>query len=65
KDIFYTFLCPAPVDLSRFATCSLRFMDAYQRGLNGAQAAWAAKKYRGHCTIPDTILQELEQANVC
>lgn len=39
-------------------------MDAYRKGLNGRQAAWAAKKYQGHRTIPDTILAELEKANV-
>ena len=39
-------------------------MDAYHKGLNGKQAAWAAKKYHGHCMIPDTILQDLEKANV-
>ena len=39
-------------------------MDAYSKGLNGRQAAWAAKKYRGHRVIPETILTELSQANV-
>jgi hypothetical protein len=39
-------------------------MDAYRKGLNGKQAAWAAKKYRGHRMIPDSILQDLEKANV-
>jgi hypothetical protein len=39
-------------------------MDAYRKGLNGKQASWAAKKYRGHRMIPDTILQDLERANV-
>ena len=39
-------------------------MDAYRKGLNGRQAAWAAKKYRGHRMIPDMILQDLEKANV-
>jgi len=24
-------------------------MDAYAKGLDGKQAAWAAKKYHGHC----------------
>jgi hypothetical protein len=33
---------------SRFSTRSLRFMDAYQKGLNGKQASWAVKKYHGH-----------------
>jgi hypothetical protein len=39
-----------------FATHSLRFMDAYRKGLNGKQAAWASKKYRGHRTIPERIM---------
>ncbi len=37
-------------------------MNAYQLGLNGAQAAWAAKKYRGHRTIPHDILAQLDRA---
>ncbi|RDB19555.1 hypothetical protein Hypma_013355 [Hypsizygus marmoreus] len=47
------------VTMRRFATRSLRFMDAYRKGLTGSQAAWAAKKYRGHRTIPETILHTL------
>ncbi|EEB97145.1 hypothetical protein MPER_03592 [Moniliophthora perniciosa FA553] len=43
---------------------SLRFMDAYRKGLNGNQAAWAARKYCGHCVIPDNILQELDKHNI-
>ena len=39
-------------------------MDAYHKGLNGKQAAWAAKKYHGHHMILDTILQDLKKANV-
>ncbi|KIL54686.1 hypothetical protein M378DRAFT_1052139 [Amanita muscaria Koide BX008] len=49
---------------AKYATRSLRFMDAYRKGLNGKQAAWAAKKYRGHRIIPDSILQDLEKANI-
>ena len=30
----------------------MRFADAYRKGLNGRQAAWAAKRYRSHRTIP-------------
>ncbi|KAF9491682.1 hypothetical protein BDN71DRAFT_1397958, partial [Pleurotus eryngii] len=43
----------------RFATRSLRFMDAYRKGLDGAEAAWAAKKYRSHRTIPENILSQI------
>ncbi|KIK75126.1 hypothetical protein PAXRUDRAFT_173710 [Paxillus rubicundulus Ve08.2h10] len=33
---------------NRFVTHSLCFMDAYWKGLNGKQAAYAARKYHGH-----------------
>ncbi|KAJ7938535.1 hypothetical protein B0H13DRAFT_1587601, partial [Mycena leptocephala] len=36
----------------RFATRSDRLMDAYSKGLNGLQAAWAGKRYRGHRVLP-------------
>jgi hypothetical protein len=39
-------------------------MDAYDRGLNGRQAAWAARKYRGHRVSPQNILDELEKGGV-
>jgi hypothetical protein len=39
-------------------------MDAYNKGLNGKQAAWAAKKYRGHRVIPEQILEDLSKANI-
>ena len=48
----------------RYANRSLRFMDAYRKGLNGNQAAWASKKYKGHRTIPESILEELGNANL-
>jgi hypothetical protein len=39
-------------------------MDAYHKNLNGAQAAWAAKKYRGHRLIPEKILEELDKESI-
>ena len=39
-------------------------MDAYDRGLNGIQAAWAARKYRGHRVLPQNILDELEKEGI-
>jgi hypothetical protein len=39
-------------------------MDAYVRGLNGRQAAWAARKYRGHRVLPEGIMDEIEKANL-
>jgi hypothetical protein len=47
----------------RFSTRSHRFMDAYRKGLDGRQAAWAAKKYRGHRVVPPTILAEFTLAH--
>lgn len=44
----------------RFSAWSLRFMDAYRKRLDGRQAAWAAKKFRGHRVIPVTLLADLE-----
>jgi len=52
------------VIMRRFATRSRRFMDAYEKGLNGKQAAWASRKYRGHRVLPNNILDEIDKANV-
>ena len=42
----------------------MRFGNAYRHGLDGSQAAWAAKKYHGHRTIPDAIMEELDKAGI-
>ncbi|KAG2159097.1 uncharacterized protein EDB93DRAFT_1237838 [Suillus bovinus] len=47
------------VSMRKFATRSLRFMDAYRKGLNGKQAAFATKKYRGHRTLPLSVFDDL------
>ncbi|KAG2074724.1 hypothetical protein BDR04DRAFT_1007732 [Suillus decipiens] len=44
---------------ARFSARSLRFMDAYRKGLSGKQAVWASKKYRGHRTLPESIMRDL------
>ncbi|KAK0187864.1 hypothetical protein F5146DRAFT_1061075 [Armillaria mellea] len=36
----------------QYANHSARFMDSYIQGLNGAQAAWANRRYHGHWTLP-------------
>ncbi|KAI0717474.1 hypothetical protein C8Q72DRAFT_789649, partial [Fomitopsis betulina] len=43
-----------------YTTRSCRFMDTYAKGLNGAQAAWAAKKYCSHHTLPNSLMEDLE-----
>jgi hypothetical protein len=39
-------------------------MDAYSKGLNGKEAAWASKKYRGHRVLPESLMSDLEKANL-
>ncbi|KAJ7658886.1 hypothetical protein B0H17DRAFT_1213092 [Mycena rosella] len=50
--------------MRRFGNRSSKFVDAYARGLNGRQAAWAARKYRGHRVIPESIMEELDAAGI-
>ena len=45
--------------MRKFANRSRRFMDAYIHGLNGWQAAWTEKVYKGHQAIPINIMEEL------
>ncbi|OAX35609.1 hypothetical protein K503DRAFT_696673 [Rhizopogon vinicolor AM-OR11-026] len=59
-----TFIITPNHDSSRFSTRSLRFMDAYYRGLDGKQAVWTSKQYQGHCVLPKTILADLETVNL-
>ena len=42
--------------LCRFANRSTQFISAYRQGLSSAQAAWANKKYHGHCTLPSNMV---------
>ncbi|KAJ7150702.1 hypothetical protein C8R46DRAFT_914613, partial [Mycena filopes] len=48
----------------RFANRSMRFMDAYAKGLTGPQAAWAARKYSGHRTVPERLMDDMEAAGL-
>lgn len=50
--------------LISYTTRAMRFQDAYRKELNGKQAAWACKKYRGHRTLPMGILEELSKAGI-
>ncbi|SJL08507.1 uncharacterized protein ARMOST_11871 [Armillaria ostoyae] len=45
----------------RFATRSSRFADGYHLGLDGADAAWVTKRFRGHRTVPPSYRAELEK----
>ena len=50
--------------MGKFATGSHHFMDIYDHGWNGRQAAWAAHMYKGHRVLPQNILEELEKQGV-
>ena len=39
-------------------------MDAYNKGLNGRQAAWATRKYKGHHVLPESLMIDLEKSGV-
>ncbi|KAF9787435.1 hypothetical protein BJ322DRAFT_1055161 [Thelephora terrestris] len=52
-------LVPLPL-MRRFSNRLLRFMDAYRKGLNGEQAAWAGKKYHSHRLLPPSWRKDLE-----
>jgi hypothetical protein len=49
---------------NRYARRSRKFMDAYHKGLDGKQAAWASKKYRGHRVLPESLMDDLIKANI-
>ena len=46
----------------RFATCACWFIDAYAKGLQGKGATWAAKKYHSYHILPESILQDFDDA---
>ncbi|KAF8549129.1 hypothetical protein OG21DRAFT_1421833, partial [Imleria badia] len=46
-----------------FAARAIRFLDTYDKGLNGMQAAWAIKKYCGHRVLPVSIMQDFDLAH--
>ncbi|KIK82357.1 hypothetical protein PAXRUDRAFT_95498, partial [Paxillus rubicundulus Ve08.2h10] len=50
--------------ICKFETCSLHFMDAYHKGLNGKKAAFVARKCCGHQTLPLSVFDNLERANM-
>ncbi|KAG2036324.1 hypothetical protein BDR03DRAFT_866457 [Suillus americanus] len=52
------------MELCRFAMRSQHFIDTYHRDLNGKQAAWAVKRYCGHCILSDSILSQLDAAKI-
>jgi hypothetical protein len=52
--------CPTEV-IRRFINHTWRFMSAYGGGLTGNAAEWAVRKYRGHRTISERALHQIEK----
>ncbi|KAF7334799.1 hypothetical protein MSAN_02366500 [Mycena sanguinolenta] len=50
--------------IRRFTNRSARFISAYDQGLLGSEAVWAAKRYPGHRTLPPTMAAMARAAHV-
>ena len=61
---YYYFIHEFKLIFTRFSRRSQRFTDAYNRGLTGSEATWANKTYRGHRTLPTTLMVDMEKANL-
>lgn len=49
---------------NRFCNRALRYTDAYTKGLNGREAAYASRRYRGHRAIPADYLKDFKDSGV-
>ncbi|KAF7373843.1 hypothetical protein MSAN_00596200 [Mycena sanguinolenta] len=50
--------------MRRFVLRAHRFADAYRHGLDGPQAAWAARKYKGHRVLPPDFKNDMLAAGI-
>ncbi|KAE9399452.1 hypothetical protein BT96DRAFT_957247 [Gymnopus androsaceus JB14] len=50
--------------IRRFCNRALRYTDAYTKGFNGREAAYALRHYRGHRAIPADYLKDFEDLDV-
>jgi len=41
--------------IRKFARKSWRYMDAYDKGLEGKTAEWAVNKYKSHRRLPENV----------
>ena len=62
--LFVLFFFHCTHTLFSFPMWAHSFIDAYSKGLQGKGAVWAAKKYCGHCVLPESILQEFDDAEM-
>lgn len=55
-------LISVPVkSIRKFARKSWRYMDAYDKGLEGRTAEWAVSKYKSHRRLPENIERIMDQ----
>ena len=47
--------------IRKFARKSWRYMDAYNKGLEGRTAEWAISKYKSHRRLPENIERIMDQ----
>ena len=62
--IFYYYFIHEFKVISRFSRHSQQLTDAYNCGLTGSEAAWANKTYYGNHTLPTTLMDNMEKANL-
>jgi hypothetical protein len=48
------------ITIRKFARKSWRYMDIYRKGITGKVAEYAAKKYKSHRRVPDSIYDEIK-----
>ena len=58
---FKSLTCAASL---RFETRTMRFLNAYERGLEAREAVWATKRYRGHGVLPEKIMAGFDDQNM-
>ncbi|CAG8658770.1 5310_t:CDS:2, partial [Ambispora gerdemannii] len=49
--------------IRKFARKSWRYMDAYDKGLEGRTAEWAVSKFKSHRRLPESIERIMEHNN--
>ncbi|KAJ7233374.1 hypothetical protein C8J57DRAFT_1090574 [Mycena rebaudengoi] len=55
---------PSPKKAIKHVTDVLTLNDAYCKGLDGVQAAWAARKYKGHRVLPPEYKKDMLVAGI-
>ncbi|KAJ7245957.1 hypothetical protein C8J57DRAFT_1081888 [Mycena rebaudengoi] len=55
---------PSPKKAIKRIAHALTPNDAYRKGLDGAQAAWAARKYKGHRVLPPEYKKDMLAAGI-